>query len=61
MPPVLAMSMSERSSVAVRTRSWRGVFLILFGVSLLVKLVIACRLSPFGDEAFYWQESLSPA
>lgn len=61
MPPVLAMSMSERSSVAVRVRSWRGVFLILFAASIVAKLVIAATLSPFGDEAFYWQESLAPA
>lgn len=60
MPPVLAMSMSERSSVAVRMRSWRGVFLILFVASMVAKLVIASTLSPFGDEAFYWQESLAP-
>lgn len=26
-------------------------------VLLLAKLAIACTLSPFGDEAFYWQES----
>ncbi len=61
MPPVLAMSMSERSSVAVRVRSWRGVFLVLFALSMVAKLLIAVTLSPFGDEAFYWQESLAPA
>ena len=53
--------MIERSSVAVPARSWRGVFLVLFVVALLLKIVIAATLSPFGDEAFYWQESLSPA
>ena len=61
LPPVLAMSMSERSSVAVQARSWRGMFLVLLTVSFIAKLVIACTLSPFGDEAFYWQESLAPA
>ncbi|MGE7136369.1 ArnT family glycosyltransferase [Luteibacter sp. NPDC031894] len=61
MPPVLAMSMSERSSVAVPARSWRGIFLAVFAASCVAKLVIACTLSPFGDEAFYWQESLVPA
>ena len=59
LPPGLPMS--ERSSVAVPARSWRGVFLGVFVVSLAIKLVIAGTLSPFGDEAFYWQESLSPA
>src|ERR1700754_4941046 len=60
-PPGLAISMFERSSVAVPARSWRGVFLVLFVVALLLKVVIAATLSPFGDEAFYWQESLAPA
>ncbi|SKB49062.1 glycosyltransferase family 39 protein [Luteibacter sp. 22Crub2.1] len=59
--PVLAMSMRDRSSVAARARSWRGTFLVLFALALLGKLFIACTLSPFGDEAFYWQESLAPA
>lgn len=59
--PVLAMSMRDRSSVAARVRSWRGVFLVLFALTCLGKFVIACTLSPFGDEAFYWQESLAPA
>jgi hypothetical protein len=36
-------------------------FLVMFVVALLLKIVIAATLSPFGDEAFYWQESLSPA
>jgi len=61
MPPCLADSMSERSSVAARPHAWRGTFLAVFAVTCVVRLVIACTLSPFGDEAFYWQESLAPA
>lgn len=61
MPPGLAISMSERLSVDARTRSWRGVFIGLFIGACVVKFVIACFLSPFGDEAFYAQESLAPA
>lgn len=57
----MAMSMDEPSSVAVRARRWRGVFLVLFVLALVCKVVIAATLSPFGDEAFYWQESLRPA
>ncbi|HEY4293043.1 glycosyltransferase family 39 protein [Luteibacter sp.] len=53
--------MSEPSSVAVHARSWRGIFLAVFVAACLAKLAIACTLSPFGDEAFYWQESLTPA
>jgi hypothetical protein len=36
-------------------------FLVMFAVASLLKILIAATLSPFGDEAFYWQESLSPA
>lgn len=53
--------MGDRSSLAARERAWRGVFLILFVATFVARSVIACTLSPFGDEAFYWQESLSPA
>ena len=61
MPPCLADSMSERPSVAARPHAWRGTFLAIFAITCVVRLVIACTLSPFGDEAFYWQESLAPA
>jgi 4-amino-4-deoxy-L-arabinose transferase-like glycosyltransferase len=61
MPPGLAMSMDERSSLAVGAQRWRALFLILFVAATVSRLVIACTLSPFGDEAFYWQESLAPA
>jgi len=53
--------MGDRSSVAAPARLWRGIFLAVFLASCVAKGVIACTLSPFGDEAFYWQESLSPA
>jgi len=33
----------------------------VFACACIAKFVIACFLSPFGDEAFYWQESLAPA
>jgi 4-amino-4-deoxy-L-arabinose transferase-like glycosyltransferase len=59
-PPGFAM-LVEPSSLAVRTRRWRGVFLVLCVLALVCKVVIAATLSPFGDEAFYWQESLHPA
>jgi 4-amino-4-deoxy-L-arabinose transferase-like glycosyltransferase len=60
-PPGLAISMDEPSSLAARARRWRGIFFVLFVLSLACKVVIASTLSPFGDEAFYWQESLGLA
>ncbi|KRE93802.1 4-amino-4-deoxy-L-arabinose transferase [Frateuria sp. Soil773] len=47
----------DRTSVAAGLARWRAAFVILFAALLLAKLAIACTLSPFGDEAFYWQES----
>ncbi len=37
--------------------NWRAVFWAAWIVLLAVKLVLAANLSPFGDEAWYWQES----
>lgn len=48
---------TARVSVAVALARWRTAFVAAFAVLLLLKLAIACTLSPFGDEAFYWQES----
>jgi hypothetical protein len=36
---------------------WRDAFLVAFLTVQVVKFVIAARLSPFVDEAFYWMES----
>jgi len=47
----------EESSVAVELRRWRDAFVTAFVGLLAIKLLIACTLSPFGDEAFYWMES----
>lgn len=48
-------------SVAPGLARWRGAFLIAFAVLLAAKIAVAASLSPFGDEAFYWQESRHPA
>lgn len=53
--------MHDRGSVAPGLARWRGTFLIAFLALLAVRMVVAARLSPFGDEAFYWQESWHPA
>ena len=43
--------------VPQRTRRWRGTFWIVCTILLAVKVVLAAKLAPFGDEAWYWQES----
>jgi len=49
--------MRDAGSVAAVLARWRAVFLAGFVTLFLVKLMLAATLSPFGDEAFYWQES----
>lgn len=53
--------MRDQGSVAVGLARWRGAFLIAFLVLLAARITVAAHLSPFGDEAFYWQESRHPA
>ena len=53
--------MHDQGSVAPGLARWRGAFLIAFAVLLIGKIAVAASLSPFGDEAFYWQESRHPA
>jgi 4-amino-4-deoxy-L-arabinose transferase-like glycosyltransferase len=48
---------ADESSVAAATARWRAAFITAFVLLGLFKLSIAMQLSPFGDEAFYWQES----
>lgn len=43
--------------LADRTSRWRTAFWIGWTVVLALKLVLAATLAPFGDEAWYWQES----
>jgi hypothetical protein len=38
-------------------RRWRTAFWVVWTVVLLAKIVLATTLDPFGDEAWYWQES----
>ena len=49
--------MRDQGSVAVGLARWRAVFVIAFALLCIARLMLAATLSPFGDEAFYWQES----
>src|ERR1700722_3970585 len=44
-------------SVVAGIARWRAAFVTVFLCLLGMKLVLAATLQPFGDEAFYWQES----
>lgn len=49
--------MRDGRSVALGLARWRAAFVIAFALLCVAKLMVAATLSPFGDEAFYWQES----
>jgi len=49
------------ASVVAGLAGWRAAFVTTFLCLFGVKLVLAATLQPFGDEAFYWQESRHPA
>jgi 4-amino-4-deoxy-L-arabinose transferase-like glycosyltransferase len=51
----------DASGVPRSERRWRTAFWAAWAVLLVVKIVLAARLAPFGDEAWYWQESRHPA
>ena len=36
---------------------WRTAFWMVWALLLIIKIVLAATLAPFGDEAWYWQES----
>ncbi|XRD86265.1 glycosyltransferase family 39 protein [Dyella acidisoli] len=45
------------ASVVASLARWRAAFVTAFLCLLLVKLALVSTVQPFGDEAFYWQES----
>ena len=49
--------MNESLWPASNARNWRTAFWIVWTVVLAVKIGLAATLAPFGDEAWYWQES----
>lgn len=49
------------ASVVASIARWRAAFVTVFLCLFLVKLVLVLTVQPFGDEAFYWQESRHPA
>lgn len=49
--------MRDARSVVPGLAHWRAVFVTAFALLCIIKLMLAATLSPFGDEAFYWQES----
>lgn len=55
--PLGNVTMNELPWPASRVHNWRTAFWIAWTVVLLAKIALAASLAPFGDEAWYWQES----
>lgn len=51
----------KANGVPQRERCWRTAFWLVWAALLVIKLILAAHLAPFGDEAWYWQESRHPA
>ena len=49
-----AATLSASTTAASR---WRMAFWLAWAISQIVRIVLAANLAPFGDEAWYWQES----
>ncbi|GLQ97474.1 membrane protein [Dyella mobilis] len=49
--------MGDDASLVAGLARWRAAFVTFFLCLLGVKLLLVLELQPFGDEAFYWQES----
>ena len=45
---------------ALRASHWRTAFWVVWAVELVLRIALAYGLAPFGDEAWYWQESRHP-
>jgi 4-amino-4-deoxy-L-arabinose transferase-like glycosyltransferase len=48
---------STHSASAAAAWRWRTAFWLAWGFSQIVRIALAANLAPFGDEAWYWQES----
>jgi 4-amino-4-deoxy-L-arabinose transferase-like glycosyltransferase len=51
------MGAATRSASAAGASRWRTAFWLAWGFSQIVRIALAANLAPFGDEAWYWQES----
>lgn len=51
---VISTGIAGRSDNPAR---WRSAFWMVWALLLTVKIALAATLAPFGDEAWYWQES----
>src|SRR5512135_2465511 len=45
------------SASAAGAARWQTAFWVAWAFSQVIRIVLAANLAPFGDEAWYWQES----
>ncbi len=54
---ITSVGPATRSASGVAASRWRSAFWFAWGFSQVVRIALAANLAPFGDEAWYWQES----
>jgi len=55
-PAAQGLRLLNLRALAAQDR-WQTAFWVAWTVLLVIKLALAATLAPFGDEAWYWQES----
>ena len=54
---ITSVGAATRSASAGSAAAWRTAFWLAWGFSQILRIALAANLAPFGDEAWYWQES----
>jgi len=54
---ITSVGAATRSASTAAASRWITAFWLAWGFSQIVRIALAANLAPFGDEAWYWQES----
>jgi 4-amino-4-deoxy-L-arabinose transferase-like glycosyltransferase len=54
---ITSVGAATLSASTVAVSRWRTAFIVAWAFSQIARIVLAANLAPFGDEAWYWQES----
>ncbi len=54
---ITSVGAATRSASTAAASHWRAAFWLAWGFSQILRIALAANLAPFGDEAWYWQES----
>jgi hypothetical protein len=54
---ITSVGAATSSASTTAASRWQTAFFVAWSFSQIVRIVLAANLAPFGDEAWYWQES----